>query len=186
MDQIFDTSAELDQKQARIVVHTHAAIRVVNMAVLLTSIGLTARKAFRFHSTPLLSTSLLRGNAIAVPLAICGSAAGVESLVKADFNFSDRLYRKIHSKNVLHQSHKWSNLSNLILNNKNQSLVDSCCIGGATAGFAVLALTSNPAGFIARVVGGAGLGSLVGFATFMASSRMNQYELQTVDRTNLH
>ncbi|KAJ3203997.1 hypothetical protein HDU82_006150 [Entophlyctis luteolus] len=155
MDILFNTDSD-DQPHAHAVLASHVSHRTTNVFTALATVGLIGRKVLRSKTTPRLVPSLLRGNAVAVLLGIPAGVAMTELRMegKSDDEWTDRSYR--------------------LLNNAGQNQLDRWSIGGALAGFSVFGLTTGSSGgFVVRSLGGAGLGSIIGIASFAAYSRLD-------------
>ncbi|KAJ3087780.1 hypothetical protein HK100_008238 [Physocladia obscura] len=153
MDELFDTSAE--QPHAHVVLHLHTIHRTVNLFSALATAGLTFRKLALRSASPPLFISLLRGNAVAVLLGIGAGAAAVEYRMqeKSNEEWIDRSYRIVH--------------------NKAQNAIDTWSAAGALSGFFIFTLTARKR-VIVRGLGGAGLGSVVGIASYAFYKKTNK------------
>ncbi|KAJ3023960.1 UNVERIFIED_CONTAM: hypothetical protein HDU68_008359 [Siphonaria sp. JEL0065] len=155
MDQLFETAAYAEeQSNAHLILHAHVAHRTVNALAAVTSIGLIGRKVLG-NQKPLFA-SLLRGNAVAVLGGVALGAAMVEGRMqdKSPIEWQDRSWR--------------------LLNNKTQNEIDVASAGGAFSGAVLYGLGSKRTGLFVRTLGGAGIGSIVGIASYAAFKKLDE------------
>ncbi|KAI8619663.1 hypothetical protein BC830DRAFT_1103155 [Chytriomyces sp. MP71] len=152
MDSIVPTAAFAeDQQHAEEVLIVHVAHRTANALTAIATVGTLVRRVAYPQTTPRLLPALLRGNAAALLLGVVAGVALTEGKMQGEDKIA------------------WQDRSYRLLSNENQNAIDRWSAGGALAGFTWFGITTGKkGGFLVRSIGGAGLGSVLGLASYAA------------------